>query len=152
VLGRLAWALVAFLVAATAYELAIALGAGGGVGRLPGQGPPGSGAVDLAALLAMLAGAVLAPFRRSGLAVGLAAVAAALYAIAFEYTFDPYYAPVRRRFADGGAVAVGWMVALAVVAVLLAALRVRAPRQAGIALALFLVVVAVSVLFAGDGH
>ena len=44
----------------------------------------------------------------------LLAPAAAAFLVAYFFTFDPYYAPSERRYSDGGAVPLGWIVLCAV--------------------------------------
>jgi hypothetical protein len=146
------WTLVAVLLGAAAYELALALGAGT-IGPEPGDDASGAGWVRAVALLAMLVGAALAPVvaRRSPLAAALLAPSAAAVLVAFVYTYDPYYAPSLRRYVDGNA-SLGLVVALAVLAVAAGiATRLR-PREGSVATSIVLVVTAVTTLLAGAGH
>ena len=112
-------------MAASAYELALALGAGS-LGPLPGDDVAGAGVVFVIGLLAMLACAVLAPSDSSRpLPAALFTPAAAAFVVAFFYTYDPYYAPALRRYAEGGA---SWY--LAVVALIFIAKECQASHLA----------------------
>ena len=110
------------LLVATGYQIAYAAGLLE-IGALPGQGPPGYGWVLLAALLAMLLGAifsfsyVLGPWRVGVLAAALAPAAGA-FVTARYYTFDPYFAPSLRCFSEGGTVSPEWVFGLLIAAVL----------------------------------
>jgi len=110
------WVVVGTLLAASAYELALALGAGS-IGPLPGENVAGAGVVLVIALLAMLTCAVLALFRGSyPWPAALFAPAAAAFVVPFFFTYDPYYAPTLRRYSEGGVSAAG-LVVIAVIAV-----------------------------------
>jgi hypothetical protein len=123
------------LAVATAYEALVALGAIS-LGSQPDQGPPGDGAIRLAALCAMLGASGLAVVATAGVRVPLVellAPAAAAFLVARFYTFDPYYLPTLRRMSDQGLlspVLVWSVVALAVGAALLT----RAQPRVGAAL------------------
>jgi len=107
------WFVVGILLAASAYELALALGAGS-LGPEPGDDVAGAGVVLGIALLAMLTCAVLSPFDASRpWPAALFAPAAVAFVIPFFFTYDAYYAPTLRRYAEGGA---AWY--LAVVAII----------------------------------
>jgi hypothetical protein len=90
-------AVVSVLVAATIYELVIAVI--GVVGAVSGEAPSGEPIVYLLSLLAIFLGALLAlsPSRTS---VFPLAPAAAAFVTARFYTADPYYAPTLRRYHD----------------------------------------------------
>jgi hypothetical protein len=88
----LGWTIVAYLLAAAALELVLAL--------RHSISPDGEGWIFLAALVAMLVGAVLV-FRGGGVAA-LIAPAAALFVTARLYTGDPYDRPYFQSYADGG--------------------------------------------------
>jgi hypothetical protein len=110
--GAFATAVAAVLVAASVYELLIALGAIS-IGSEPGMGAPGDTAASIAAVAAMAAGAVVAGVgvarpRASWIPGAVGTAAAALVAVRL-YTYDPYYAPTLRRMSDGGLVAPGWV-------------------------------------------
>lgn len=89
---RLAWVLVAYLLAAAVFELVLAL--------RREIGPHGEGFVLLAALLAMVVGTVLVV--RGGRPAAFVAPAAALFVTARFYTGDPYDAPYFQSYANGG--------------------------------------------------
>ena len=101
----LALAVVAVLIAVTAYEAAVALEVIG-MGSLPGEGPPGGTLVSGLAAVALLAAALLAA-GLSGLGPAAPAVsallapAAAAFMVAHFYSFDPYYAPSLIRYSSG---------------------------------------------------
>ena len=148
---------VAMLGAAAVYEAAVAAG-WVALGTAPGSGPPGEGAVRAAAAAAAVAGAVVCSLlrRRRELRLPallpLAAPAAAGFALARFYTFDPYYLPTLRRMSEGGVVATSWIVALAVIAVVVALLVRVWPRVGLPAMALFLFVSVGTALFESTGH
>jgi hypothetical protein len=149
------WTLVfrlvlAVLAVCTFHQVAVAAG-WIAIGPQGGDDPTGTTAVVIAALVAMVAGAVaLGAAARSRLAplVPLAAVA---FVVARFYTFDSYYAPALRRMSDGGLVAPGLIYALIVAAVVVAALITRRPRAAPAGAAL-VVVLAFVALFESAGH
>ena len=149
------WTLVfplalAVLVVCTLHQVAAAAG-WIAVGPQSGDDPTGTTAVVIAALVAMVAGAVaLGASVRSRLAplVPLAAVA---FVVARFYTFDSYYAPALRRMSDGGLVAPGLIYALIVAAVVVAVLIAKRPRAAP-AGAVLLVVLAFVALVESAGH
>ena len=149
------WTLVfplalAVLVVCTLHQVAAAAG-WIAVGPQSGDDPTGTTAVVIAALVAMVAGAVaLGASVRSRLAplVPLAAVA---FVVARFYTFDSYYAPALRRMSDGGLVAPGLIYALIVAAVVVAVLIAKRPAAAP-AGALLLVVLAFVALAESAGH
>jgi hypothetical protein len=145
------WLVVGTLVAAAAYELALALGAGS-LGPEPGDDVAGSGVVQVLAFLAMLGAAVLAPLYRSRFwPPALFAPAAAAFLVAFYFTFDPYFAPGLRRYSDGN-VAVSGIAAVVAIALANGVLTRQWPRvgrwtTSGVVLLVFL-----TTLLAGDGH
>jgi hypothetical protein len=145
------WVIVAALVAAAAYELALALGAGS-LGPDPGDGVAGSGVVQVVALLAMLAGAVLGPFPTlRPWPAALFAPAAAAYLVAFYFTYDPYFAPNLRRYSEGS-VGGRWIVVVAVVALADGVLTRLQPRLGSVMTSVVLLVLLVTTVLAGDGH
>jgi hypothetical protein len=149
----LAFFLVAVLLLAAVYEAVLATGVVK-VGPEPGEGVAGSGIVQLLALLAMVSGALvgLVGIARPRRATPLLAPAAGLYAVAFEHTYDPYYAPTQRRFSDGGAVPPWWFFALLGASLAVAAFNWRFPRLGSPLTTVTLLVWALTVVFAGDGH
>jgi hypothetical protein len=145
------WLVTGTLVSAAAYELALALGAGS-LGPEPGDGIPGSGAVEAVALLAMLTAAALAPL--AGMVprpAALFAPAAAAFLLAFYFTYDPYFAPGLRRYSDGnvGGLWIGVMVVVALANGILTWLR---PRVGRATTSVVLVVAFLTTVLAGDGH
>ena len=150
-LRSLGWLVVGTLVAAAAYELALALGAGS-IGPRPGGGVTGSGVVQAVAPLTMLAGAALAPSL--GLRpwpAALFAPAAAAYLVAFFFTYDPYFAPSLRRYSDGN-VGASWIAAVAAAAVANGVLTRLQPRLGRFTTSAVVFVVLVTTALAGDGH
>ena len=144
-----AGALVAVLLAATAYEVAAALGTPS-VGPLPGI-------VLVTTLLAMLGGAVVSLWlgaRRKTAGWPAAAIppAAAAFMVARFYTYDPYYAPTLRRASEGGAVSATWTYAVATAAILAAGLVVARPRTGLLATVPVLLVCGGTALFELAGH
>jgi uncharacterized membrane protein YbaN (DUF454 family) len=146
-----AWALIAVLGAAAAFELALALGAGS-LGSAPGEGVPGEDTVAAVALLGMLAGVFLASvLTESGTAAGLAPAAAAFVTARF-FTYDPYYAPTLRRYSDGGAVPAWWIFTVIALALFVATVSLRARRVGAACTALTLLLCIVTAAFTGTGH
>jgi hypothetical protein len=153
VIRRLIWADGVVLVAAAAFELALALGAAH-VGSEPGDAAPGAEAASTAASFAMLAGIVLALVGASRDVRWSAALspAAGLFLTAFFYTDDPYDAPSQRRYSDGGAVASPAIYVVLAACVIAGVVAWRSPRIGGRLVAVALVVCWATTLFAGDGH
>lgn len=123
------------LLGATLYETLVALEVIE-LGSEPGDGPAGEQAIALVAVLTMLVAAGLALFAALGAHVPVPALlppAAAAFLVARFYTFDPYYLPDLRRFADGGMLppVLVWCVVAAAVG---AALLTLVHRRAGAAL------------------
>jgi hypothetical protein len=141
--------LVGILVAAAAYELALALGAGS-LGPLPGEGVPGSGVVQAVALLAMLAAAALALLSSlRPWPAALLSPAAAGFLVAFFFTYDPTFAPNLRRYSDGNAGG-RWIAVVAVVALANGVLTGLQPRIGRVMTSAVLVLVLLTTVFAGD--
>jgi hypothetical protein len=153
VVRTIALAAAGVLIAAAAFELALSLGAWS-IGSQPGDSAPGQAIVGPAALLAMLIGAVAAGVRaaKRERAVAVLAPSAGLFVTASEYTYDPYYAPSLRRFADGGAVPVWWIFALLAISSAVAALAWLRPRVGAQLTAFSLLAWFITQIFAGDGH
>jgi hypothetical protein len=126
-LNRAGWLVVGILVAAAAYELALALGAGS-LGPEPGDGVPRSLVVRLVAVAAMFAGAGLMAANLRWPAAALLGPAAALFVVPLYFTFDPYYAPTERRFSEGGLLPPSWIVTVAVAGLAAGALTALFPR------------------------
>jgi hypothetical protein len=144
-------ALVAVLLGAACYEAAVALGALD-VGPLPGDGPPGSGVVIGAAWVALVLAAGLVAVSPQRPLVWLLAPAAAALVVARFYSYDPYYAPARRRMSDGGAVDGSWVALLCVAAVFAAAAVPTRPRVGRVATVTVLLLSFATVAFEGAGH
>jgi hypothetical protein len=145
------WVASTILIAAAAYELALALGAASS-GPAHGHDVPGSGVVLGVALLAMLAAAVMAPVPslRPWPAATFSPAAAA-FLIAFYFTFDPYYAPGLQRYAEGN-VAARWIAVVAVVALADGVLTRLQPRLGRVMTSAVVIFLALTTVFAGDGH
>jgi hypothetical protein len=145
------WLVVGALLAAAAYELALALGVGS-PGLAPGDDVAGSTAVHVVAFLAMIVAAALAPF--SGLRpwpAALFAPAAAAFLAAFYFTYDPYFAPTLRRYSEGN-VGGRWIVVVAVIAVANGVLMRLQPRIGRFTTSAVVLLVLLTTLLAGDGH
>lgn len=151
------WA--AALLAAAAYQGLTALDAIP-PGDQPGETPPGLGPLVTICLVSLLAGGIA--LLASGLAradgrprpAELVAIplAAALYAIANHYTYDPYYLPTLRRVSDGGVPTVVIVVLVTCAIVCATGLGVRAFRRlATMGTGILLLAVAVALVSAG-GH
>jgi hypothetical protein len=102
--------------------------------------------------LATIAGGALCLTLRAGRAPAVLAPAAGVFAVAADYTMDPYYLPTKQRYHVNGPVPVWWMALLLVAGVAMSVLALLRPRVAGPLTGVFVLVVLVSVLFAGDGH
>jgi hypothetical protein len=153
VIRRLIWADGVVLLAAAGVELALALGAGH-VGAQPGDAAPGADAADAgfsAAVIAGIALAVLGSSRRVRATAALVPLAG-LFVTASFYTEDPYYAPLRHRYSDGGAVAAAWIYIVLAAAVIAGGVAWRRPRAGGLLAAVMLLVCLVTAALAGDGH
>jgi hypothetical protein len=150
-LNRAGWSVVGILVAAAAYELALALGAGS-LGPEPGDGVPGALAVRLVGMAAMFVGAGLMAANLRWPAAALLAPAAALFVVPLYFTFDPYYAPTEQRFSDSGFFPLSWIVAVAVAGVAAGALTALFPRVGAWATIPVLLVLALTALFVVGGH
>jgi len=146
------WVVVGTLLAAAAYEFALALGAGS-LGPEPGDGVAGAGVVLGIALVAMLTGAVLAPLAASRpWPAALFPPAAATFLVAFFFTYDAYYAPTLRRYSEDGAASGRWIAVVAVIAVGSGVLTWLQPRIGRFTTSGVLIFVLLTTLFAGDGH
>jgi hypothetical protein len=155
---RLATLIVLLLLSvATAYEAGVALG-WLSLGTQPGEGPEGGGAALGLALLAMLVAAGVCIVRAFPaqppvhLPDLLLAPAAAAFATARFYTFDPYYLPTLRRMSDGGIFAPAWIYTLISLALLTAVVLFVAPRIGLGAAAAVLLLSAFTALVEATGH
>jgi hypothetical protein len=136
------WLLVGILVAAAAYELALAL--------RHEISPDGEGFVLLIALVAMLVGTVLV-FRHVGPA-GLFAPAAAFFVTARFYTGDPYDRPTFQTYGDSGMFPPTWIFILLALALLAGITTQLWRRTAPVESAVVLLLLALTALFMGAGH
>jgi hypothetical protein len=132
-LRLLGWLVVAVLLAAAAYELALALGAGT-IGPEPGDGVTGEKLVSTLGYVAIAGGIYVAGryAQHPRLAVALLAPVAAAFVVARFLTFDPYYAPSLRRYSDGS-VSPAWVAVVAVLAAGAGALAWARPRPGALA-------------------
>jgi hypothetical protein len=135
--GWLASTIVAYLLAAAVFELALALG------RTPS--PDWEWVVDIVALIAMPVGAVLV--YRDGGAAALIAPAAALFVAARFYTGDPYDRPFFQRYAEGESPV--WIFALLGLAFLAAATRLLWRRTAAVESVAVLLLLLFTAMFMG---
>jgi len=138
----LGWVVLGTLVATAAYELALAL--------RHSISPQGEGWILLAAVVAMVAGAVLVFFDVR--LPGLFAPAAALFVVARFYTGDPYYAPYFRAYGDGGVFSPVWVFGLLVLALAAGIATQFWRRTAPVESAAVLLLLAFTALFMGTGH
>ena len=152
-LRLLAWLVVAVLLGAAAFELALALGAGS-LGTEPGGDAAGADTAFTLGALATLAGAAVAAglaARRPSRVAALLAPSAAAFMVAHFFTYDPYFAPELRRYSDGGAVPLGWVVFVAIVAAATGALAYFQPRAGAVVTCLVLLLILLTTVFTG-GH
>ena len=151
----LAPAILAVLAAGAAYEAAVALG-WISLGTQPGDGPPFEGLVLVAALIAMLVGALvslaLSDGGRSSTFVALFGAAAGAFVVARFYGFDPYYLPTLRRYSDGGAFPPGLVYTVAGLGLLASVLCFARPRVGLVLSGAVLLVCAFTSIFLGTGH
>jgi hypothetical protein len=151
------WSVPAVLFAAAAYELALVIGlVGSYAGLAPGRGIEGEDTVAAVSGLTMIVGAVVAAVHanrpRRPWAVALFAPAAAAFMTTRFYTYDPYYLPTLRRYADGGAVPAGWIIGMLAVSIVVGVLARLRPRTGSFATAFVLPLVLLTFVFASDGH
>lgn len=131
------WTIVAYLLAAAAFELVLA------VGHTPT--PEGEGFVLLAALVAMLVGAIVV-YRKGG-AAGVIAPAAALFVTARFYTGDPYDRPYFQSYAEGNSPM--WLFVLLGLALLAGATTLLWRRTAPVESVAVLVLLRFTAMFMG---
>jgi hypothetical protein len=152
--ASIGWAVVLVLLAAAAYEAAVAL-EWISMGSLPGQEAPGQAVVTIAAFLALLTGIVATLVSRRILRrwpATLVPVAAAAYMVAQYYSFDSYYLPSRRRFSDAGGISSVWVYGVAVAALIVALAIGRRPSVAPVLTPILLLICGVTVVAQGFGH
>jgi hypothetical protein len=152
--ASIGWAVVLVLLAATAYEAAIAF-EWIPMGSRSGDEAAGQTAVTIAAFLALLTGIVATLVSRRILRrwpATLVPIAAAAHMAAHYYAFDSYYLPSLRRFSDGGQIPTAWLYGVVVAAVIVAlAIRAR-PSVAPVLTPILLLICAGTVLAEGAGH
>lgn len=147
---------VAILLVTAAYEALVAFGVIQ-MGSLPGEGPPGSKLVGLAAAAGLLGAALVsAALIRAGRAApafsALLAPAAGVYLLARFYTFDAYYLPTLIRYSERDFVPPILVYAM-VVASLGAGLVALRRRRAGLALSVLSILLsALAAFWTGVGH
>lgn len=129
------WMVPGFLLGAGVYELVLIV-----------RGDTGSRTLAFVAILVMVLGAGLAalsvPFDRPVRAIAFYAPSAAVFALARFYTYDSYYSPTLRRFADDGAVQPAWVFLLAAAAFVAGVLVWRLLRTGAVATAIVLLLLA----------
>ena len=138
----LAWAVTAVLLVAAAFELVLAL--------QHRTSPHGEGFVLLAALVAMLGGAVLA--LRGVRSAPLLAPAAACFVTARFSTGDPYYGRTFRTYSDGGSFPPTWVYLLLGLALVAGATTQLWRRTVPVETAVVLFLLAFTALYMGAGH
>ena len=152
--ASIGWAVVLVLLAAAAYEAAVAL-EWISMGSLPGQEAPGQAVVTIAAFLALLTGIVATLASRRILRrwpATLVPIAAAAYMVAHYYAFDSYYLPSRTRFSDSGSVSSIWVYGVLGAAVIVALAIRRRPSVAPVLTPILLLICAGTVVAEGFGH
>ena len=126
---------VVVLAAATVYQAAQALGVIS-LGKLPGEDAPAAGVFGAATSVAFLTAfvVVFCSFRDAeripSIVRQLVPLVAVAAAVAGYYSFDPYYAPTKRRYSDyassGQTVWICFVIAVALTAAIAARYRPRA--------------------------
>jgi hypothetical protein len=152
--ASIGWAVVVVLLAAAAYEAAVAL-EWISMGSQPGDDAPGQGVVTIAAFLALLTGIVATLVSRRILRrwpASLVPIAAAAYMVAQYYTFDSYYLPSRTRFSDTASISSLWVYGVVVAAVLVALAIRRRPSVAPVLTPILLLICGGTVVAQGFGH
>jgi hypothetical protein len=133
----LGWTIVAYLLGAAVFELALA------IGHTPS--PDWEWVVPLVALAAIVVGAVLV--YRNGGAAALIAPAAALFVAARFYTGDPYDKPSFQTYAEGESPV--WIFVLLGLAFLAAATTLLWRRTGAVESVVVLVLLLFAVMFMG---
>lgn len=95
---------LAVLLGATVYEMLVGLRVIE-LGSLPGEGPPGAGAVGVLAAIALLGAALVSAILAAACTptpapAALLAPAAGAFLLARFYAFDPYYLPTLIRYSE----------------------------------------------------
>jgi hypothetical protein len=152
--ASIGWAVVLVLLAAAAYEAAIAL-EWISMGSKSGDEAAGQAAATIAAFVALLTGIVATVVSRRILhrwPATLVPVAGAAYLMAHYYAFDSYYLPSLRRFSDSGGVSSVWVYGVVVAAAIVALAIRRRPSVAPVLSPIVLLMCAGTVLAEGFGH
>ena len=152
--ASIGWAVVVVLLAAAAYEAAVAL-EWITMGPQPGDDASGQGVVTIVAFLALLTGIVATLVSRRILRrwpATLVPIAAAAYMVAQYYTFDSYYLPSRTRFSDTGSISSVWVYGVAVAALIVALAIRRRPSVAPVLTPILLLICGGTVVAQGFGH
>ena len=153
--SRATLVILAVLAAAAAYETAIALG-WISLGTQPGDRPLFEALVLVAALLAMLVGAVVAfalsTEGRCSTSVALFGAAAGAFVVARFHGFDPYYLPTLRRYSDGGIFPPAWVYTVAGLGLLASFFCFARPRVGLVLSGAVLLVCLFTSIFLGGGH
>jgi hypothetical protein len=152
--ASIGWGVVVVLLAAAAYEAAVAL-EWISMGSQPGDDAPGQAVVTIAAFLALLTGVVAAGIGQRvwrGWPATLVPVAAAAYMVVQYYTFDSYYLPTRTRFSDTGSASSTWVYGVAVAAVIVTFAISRRPSFARVLTPAVLLICGLMVISEGLGH
>ena len=152
--ASIGWAVVLVLLAAAAYEAAVAL-EWISMGSLPGQDAPGQVVVTIAAFLALLTGIVATLVSRRILRrwpATLVPIAAPAYMVAQYYTFDSYYLPSLTRFSETGSISSVWVYGVVIAAVLVALAIRRRPSVAPVLTPILLLFCGGTVVAQGFGH
>jgi hypothetical protein len=152
--ASIGWAVVLVLLAAAAYEAAVAL-EWISMGSKSGDEATGQAVVTIVAFLAFLTGIVATVVSRRILhrwPATLVPVAGAAYLVAHYYAFDSYYLPSLRRFSDSGGVSAVWVYGVALSAVVVALAIRRRPSVAPVLTPILLLICAGTVVAEGFGH
>ena len=152
--ASIGWAVVVVLLAAAAYEAAVAL-EWISMGSGPGDDAPGQGVVTVAAFLALLTGIVATLVSRRILRrwpATLVPIAAAVYMVAQYYSFDSYYLPGLTRFSETGSISSFWVYGVALAALIVALAIRRRPSVAPVLMPILLLICGGTVVAQGFGH
>jgi hypothetical protein len=152
--ASIGWAVVLVLLAAAAYEAAVAL-EWISMGSQPGDDAAGQGVVTVAAFLALLTGMVATLVSRRILRrwpATLVPISAAAYMVAQYYTFDSYYLPSRTRFSETDSIPSAWVYGVAVAAMVVALVIRRRPSVAPVLTPILLLICGGTVVAQGLGH
>jgi hypothetical protein len=150
-----AWALPGLLALAALYEVALMVW-GDYRGLINGDSLAGEDAVAGLAYMAMLVGVVVAGVHfvspRVPTAIALLGPAAAAFAVARFYAYDPYYFPDLIRYGDKKPGATAYVLVTVAVALAVAALTRARPRAGSVVTAVLLTWITLLSLLLSDGH